>query len=117
MSRIVHALAGRGWLVCPQLLAIDARHRRHWSKVPPCGRGLDCKLEVEFDSATGQERAHVHEEPVADGEGHTGNDMRWAAGATPVPDEHWPRCIRCGRRLVYGDLDNPETSLKLRVPE
>jgi|SRR5579859_938633 len=85
---------GHSYLICPELLALDARHGEHPSRWPLCRRGVTCG------------RAHDHEEQLIDTEGHTVNDFYWIEGCRPPTADEHPTCDFCGRRLVHTDLDD-----------
>jgi hypothetical protein len=99
--------AGHAFLVCPRLLALDARHAVHSSKWPPCRRhGADSGDLCPID--------HDHETALVDPEGHRTADFYWVAGCDTI-ELHFActgRChdtlrCPCGQQLVYADLDDP----------
>jgi hypothetical protein len=90
----LYVSSGHSYLVCPDLIALDARHGEHWSKHPNCRLGRDCI------------RKHKHERALPEGGGHVVNDFYWLPGCRPPSPAEHPVCS-CGKSLVWADLDDP----------
>lgn len=86
---------GSAWLVCPVALALDPRYADHPDRWPDCRKGQPCIVE------------HDHEPQIAETGGHKFINFRWSEGSNHADDHPVELRCKCGRQLVYGDLDNP----------
>lgn len=100
----VYTAKGHAWLVCPRLLELDKRHAEHPDRWPLCRRGKRCPKD------------HEHEDQLVDPEGHLVVHFVWQAGSNHADLHPAELTCPCGRRLVYGDLDDPWAAESVTMP-